>query len=121
MAPCQEVSLALLGVTWFCPYLYADSDFLMSFEKTCEFFNSMRLLPMLLLLFLFLSFFYFVWSLGIHYLKYRCGPQVRGRLHLLHILRGTKWTGAPAGFPESQGHTSSVSTPVAKPSDCTYS
>ena len=84
-------------------------------HKTCEFLNSMRLLPVLLLLFLFLSFFSFVWSLLIHYLKYRCGPHGRGRLHLLHILCSTKWAGAPAGFPEFQGHTSSVSTPVAKP------
>ena len=77
--------------------------------------NSIRLLPMLLPLFLSLSVFSFVWSLLIHYHKYRCGPQGRGRLHLLHILCSNRWAGAPAGFPESQGHTSSVSTPVAKP------
>ena len=42
-------------------------------------------------------------------------PQGRGRFHLLHILCSTKWAGAPTGFAEFQGHTSSVSTLVAKP------
>ena len=84
-------------------------------HETCEFLNSMRPLPMLHLLFLFLFFFSFIWSLLIHHLKFRCGPQGCGRFHLLHILCSTTWAGAPAVFPESQGHTSSVSTPVAKP------
>ena len=43
-------------------------------HKTCEFLNSMRLLLMLHPLSLFLLFFSFVWSLLIHYLKFRCGP-----------------------------------------------
>ena len=33
--------------------------------------------------------------------QFRCGPQGRGRSHLLHIMCSIKWAGAPAGFPES--------------------